>query len=338
MKRGATKHGVTKHGATKQRRLLAALVALVGSALALGGCVSAWRQQQVRLAIIDWPAYEYFYLASKTGLDRAQGFSLQVDQFGSLQDQRRAFSRGDVEAIATTLPEAIAICREAPARCPWIVLVLDESNGADQVMGSARLPSPAALKGQRVGLERSVLGEFVLLRALQSHGLNLADLSLRYDGPKALVTQLQRGSVAAIVTYAPHSDALIGDPRWRVLFSSSQMPGEVVDVLAVSPELVRHDPQLVSALVRTWWTARAFAVDQPQQAVELMAQRQGVPPVQFLRSQRLIRYPGRAQQAALLAADGPIQRTLRVLEQQMRQAKRLPDGVPLPRLMPELVP
>ena len=322
----------------KQRRRLAALVALLGSALALGACVASWRQQQVRLAIIDWPAYEYFYLASKKGLDRELGFNLHVEQFGSLQDQRRAFSRGDVEAIATTLPEAIAICREASARCPRIVLVLDDSNGADQLIGAARLQSPAELKGQRVGLERSVLGEFVLLRALQSHGLTLEDLSLRYEGPKALVAQLQRGALAAIVTYAPHSDALIGDPRWRVLFSSSQIPGEVVDVLAVSPDLHRRDPRLVSALVRTWWAARAFAKEQPKQAVQLMAQRQGVTPEEFLRSQRLIRYPNQAQQAALLAADGPLQRTMRLLEHQMRQADRLPDGVPLPTLAPELVP
>jgi NitT/TauT family transport system substrate-binding protein len=300
--------------------------------------VSPWRQQQVRLAIIDWPAYEYFYLASRKGLDRELGFTLHVDQFGSLQDQRRAFSRGDVEAIATTLPEAIAICRDAPARCPWIVLVLDESNGADQVIGAARLQSPAQLKGQRVGLERSVLGEFVLLRAMQSQGLSLADLSLRFDSPKALVSQLQRGAVAAIVTYAPHSDELIGDPRWRVLFSSSQIPGEVVDVLAVSPDLHRRDPQLVAALVRTWWEARAYAMEHPQQSAQLMAQRQGVSSEQFLRSQRLIRYPGQDQQAALLASDGPLQRTMRLLEQQMRQANRLPDGVPLPRLASELVP
>ena len=102
----------------KQPRLITALLASAGLALALGACLAPWQQRQVRLAIVDWPAYEYFYLASRKGLDLQQGYRLQVDQFGSLQDQRRAFSRGDVEAIATTLPEAIAICREAPARCP----------------------------------------------------------------------------------------------------------------------------------------------------------------------------------------------------------------------------
>jgi NitT/TauT family transport system substrate-binding protein len=261
-----------------------------------------------------------------------------VDQFGSLQDQRRAYSRGDVEAIATTLPEAIAICREAPARCPSIVLVLDDSNGADQVVAGSRWRSVAELKGQRVGLEPSVLGEFMLLRAVQGQGLKLADFKLRYDGPKALVSQLQRGVVDAIVTYSPHSDGLVADPRFWVLFSSSQIPGEVVDVLAVSPELLRRDSKQVAALVRTWWAARQLAAQEPQQATALMAQRQGVTPEQFLSSQRLIRYLDRNQQADLLAADGPVQRTLQRLQRQMREANRIPQAIPLPKLTPGLVP
>ena len=322
----------------KQPRLITALLASAGLALALGACLAPWQQRQVRLAIVDWPAYEYFYLASRKGLDLQQGYRLQVDQFGSLQDQRRAFSRGDVEAIATTLPEAIAICREAPARCPSIVLVLDDSNGADQVVAGSRWRSVAELKGQRVGLEPSVLGEFMLLRAVQGQGLKLADFKLRYDGPKALVSQLQRGVVDAIVTYSPHSDGLVADPRFRVLFSSSQIPGEVVDVLAVSPELLRRDSKQVAALVRTWWAARQLAAEEPQQATALMAQRQGVTPEQFLSSQRLIRYPDRNQQAGLLAADGPVQRTLQHLQRQMREANRIPQAIPLPKLAPELVP
>ena len=322
----------------KQPRLITALLASAGLALALGACLAPWQQRQVRLAIVDWPAYEYFYLASRKGLDLQQGYRLQVDQFGSLQDQRRAFSRGDVEAIATTLPEAIAICREAPARCPSIVLVLDDSNGADQVVAGSRWRSVAELKGQRVGLEPSVLGEFMLLRAVQGQGLKLADFKLRYDGPKALVSQLQRGVVDAIVTYSPHSDGLVADPRFRVLFSSSQIPGEVVDVLAVSPELLRRDSKQVAALVRTWWAVRQLAAQEPQQATALMAQRQGVTPEQFLSSQRLIRYPDRNQQAGLLAADGPVQRTLQRLQRQMREANRIPQAIPLPKLTPGLVP
>ena len=320
----------------KRRFRWAAPVGLAALMLAITGCGSPFAPPSLRLAIVDWPAYEYFYLASRKRLDHQQGLNLKVDQFGSLQDQRQAFSRGDVEAIATTLPEAIAICRQAPPRCPAIVLVIDQSNGADQLIGRAEFAAAPDLKDQRVGLERSVLGEFILLRALGDSGLSLADLKLRYGGPKALVAQLQAGTLDAIVSYTPHSDALLEDPRWRVLFSSREIPGEVVDVLAVDPVLVRQNPQVVRRLVNTWWAARRLAAAEPEQAVAVMAQRQGVTPQQFVASQRLIAYPDRTEQPALLATSGPVQRTLERLSRQMRQAGLLPAGVPMPSLVPEL--
>jgi NitT/TauT family transport system substrate-binding protein len=138
------------------------------------------------------------------------------------------------------------------------------------------------------------------------------------------------------VTYAPHSDALLADPRWRVLFSSRQAPGEVVDVLAVSPELLEHQPRLVTALVNTWWAARRLATAEPQASIALMARRQGVSPAQFVRSQQLISYPDRAQQLGLLASDGPVRRTLVRLETQLRQAEHLTAGLHLPSLRPDL--
>jgi NitT/TauT family transport system substrate-binding protein len=129
---------------------------------------------------------------------------------------------------------------------------------------------------------------------------------------------------------------LLEDPRWRVLFSSREIPGEVVDVLAVDPVLVRQNPQVVRRLVNTWWAARRLAAAEPEQAVAVMAQRQGVTPQQFVASQRLIAYPDMTEQPALLATSGPVQRTLDRLSRQMRQAGRLPAGVPMPSLVPEL--
>ena len=322
---------MTRVNINAKRCVLLAFLALV-----VASCSSQSFAPELRLSITDWPGYEYFYLASRQGLDQRQGYRLQVDQFASLEDQRRAFSQGLVDAIATTLPGAVCICREAPSRCPVIVLVLDQSNGADQLIGMAPLRSPADLVGKRVGLESDLLAVFMLLRSLDGTGLHLGDIELVYATPKALVDQFMRGELDAIVSYSPHSDAfLLADPRWRVLFSSSEIPGEVVDVLAVSPALLRDHPAQVKALVNTWWDARALAVEQPQMAAALMAQRQGVTPQQFVASQRLIHYPDRTKQSALLAPDGPVQRALLKMVGHLRREAQVPVELPLPQLQSE---
>jgi len=315
-----------------------ALIGLLAAALAcIGGAgVGLWRLSRVpeslALAITSWPGYEYFYLAEQRQLARPLGLDLRVKQYTSLADQRQAFERGDVAAMATTLPEAIAVCQNVPARCPLLVLVLDESRGADRLISRTALVGPSNLAGRQVGLERAVLAEYLLLRSLAGTGLTLGDLKLRFDGPVGLVERLRRGELDAIVTYAPHDAPLERDRRFRELFNSAAIPGEVVDVLAVDPELAQRQPGELRALVRTWWAARDYAARHRDEAQALMAGRQRIQPDQFRATEARIHYPGQEEQAALLAEAGPLARSLQRMAGLMQVSGRLRADAPLPRL------
>ena len=313
----------------RSRWLVAALAGgagVVALALWLGS-----RPRQLLVAINSWPGYEYFYLAEQKQLGLRQGIALTVKQFSSLDDQRLAYVRGDLNAMTTTLPEAIAACQQAPTRCPLVVLVLDESTGGDRLVARAALTSPQQLLGQRVGLERGVLGEYLLLRSFGERPLAPEQLQLRFDGPAALVRFLLAGELDAIVTYPPHDLPLRQDRRFRELFSSRAIPGEVVDVLAVDPEFARRRHRDVQALVRTWWEAQAYARRHPTEAVALMAQRQQVTPAAFRASEQGLRYPAPGEQLRLLAPAGPVARTVARMGQLMQARGLIPPASPLPR-------
>jgi|688.fasta_scaffold08530_14 NitT/TauT family transport system substrate-binding protein len=307
------------------------LVAVAAAALAL------WQLSRQRtplaVAITNWPGYEYLYLAEQKQLGRPYGLDLTVQQFSSLLDQRQAFERGDVPLMATTLPEAIAVCQEAPKRCPELILVLDQSLGADRVLARAPLARPQQLLGRRVGLERAVLAEYILLRSLGDRPVVLdRAMRLRFDGPVALVEGLKAGDLDAIVTYHPYDASLIGDSRIVELFSSRQIPGEIVDVLAVDPVYSRSHRRELKALVQTWWAARDFARRNPGESNALMAQRQQLEPAQFEASQNGLQYPMASQQRALLAPNGPLASTLRRMADLMQSSGRIRADAPLPVL------
>lgn len=289
------------------------------------------RRRQVFVSITSWPANEYLYLGEQKQLSQPFGIDLRIKQSSSLEDQRLAFVRGDVDVMATSLPEAIAVCQEAPARCPELVLVMDESVGADRLFGRADLASPGALAGRRVGLERTVLAEYLLLRSLDGHPVSLQDLQLRFEGPVALVELLRAGEIDAVVTYPPYDFPLRQDDRFQELFSSRRMPGEVVDVLAVAPEMVRTRQSQVQALVRTWWAALAYARRHRTEAVGVMAQRQQISPREFEQSEQGLRYPSAGQQRRLLANDGPVALTIGRMVQLLKAARRIQPDAPLPR-------
>lgn len=316
------------------RRLwpLALVAALVAAAL-----TTLWelnrQRPQLAVAITSWPAYEYLYLAQEKNLGRAFDLEVVVQQFTSLVDVRRAFERGDVPVMATTVPEAVAVCQEMPARCPQLFLVLDESLGADRLIARATYRTPADLLGRRVGLERTVLGEYVLLRSFGDRPPALKQaLQLRFDGPAALVARLRKGELDAIVTYAPHDIGLLEDSDYRVLFSSRSIPGEVVDVLAVDPAYARSHGRELRALVKTWWAARDYSRRFPAEAISRMAQRQQLDPRQFEASERGLNYPGPSDQQRLLAADGPLTHSLAKIAALMQRSGVISPQAPLPAL------
>ncbi len=317
------------------RRSRFGLQTLLGLGVLAAVVVASWhllrQDSRLRVAITSWPGYEYLYLAEQKHLGRRFGLALEVQQYNSLEDQRAAYASGAVDVIATTIPDAIAICQEAPGRCPELILVLDQSAGADVLVSHRGIARVGDLVGQTVGLERTVLGEYLLVRALETEGLGFPQVQHLYDGPSALVAALQANRVAAIVTYPPHANALVQDPRFRVLFTSEAIPGEIVDVLAVNPAFAQRHPAQLRALVQTWWAAQALARAEPAASVSLMAQREQVSPAAFTASEQGIRYPGPGDQERMLAPDGPVAQVVSRMAKQMLAAQRIQPDAPLPK-------
>ena len=208
--------------------------------------------------------------------------------------------------------------------------MIDQSEGADVIISTSDIVDVRGLVGQMVGLERTVLAEYMLLSAFETKQVPFDQVRFMHEGPSALVNALSKGKVAAIVTYAPYSNALRVVFRYRVLFSSAQIPGEIVDVLAVNPAFARRHPGMIRALVRTWWAAQALARAEPLASQALMAKREQVSSAAFVASERGIRYPGPADQAEMLAPTGSVARVLARMADQMISAKRLSVKAPLP--------
>ena len=81
-------------------RLRGMALLVVGLLGPLVGCGAA--PPEVGVAITSWPGYEYFYLAEQWQLAEPHGLRLRVRQFSSLEDQRLAYLRGDVDVVTTT--------------------------------------------------------------------------------------------------------------------------------------------------------------------------------------------------------------------------------------------
>lgn len=55
-----------------------------------------------------------------------------------------------------------------PKRCPELFLVIDQSEGADVIVSTSDFVDVRGLVVQTVGLQRTLLAEYLLLRAFES--------------------------------------------------------------------------------------------------------------------------------------------------------------------------
>ena len=259
-----------------------AIALVAAAALACSGC-SHRASGPLRIGINAEPGYEFAYLAQVRGLYAREGVNVRLVQFDCLSDSRRAFERGQLDGYFGTVFEVLQ-ARANSGRSPRIVRVLDRSKGYDVVLGGPRARNVAALKGRRVGVEAGSMNVYLLSRALERHGLDLRAVTLVDLPPSKMGGALGRDEVDAVVTYPPASSAIEISGVARPIFSSSDIPGEVVDIVAFDALTLSRRGADVKAFLRAYDAAVAWSAGNSERAYAIMADREGLSPFEFKES------------------------------------------------------
>jgi len=262
--------------------------------LLLTGC-GGEQAMPLRVGTNAWAGYEPFYLARD--LDYYAATSVRFKEFGSATEVLRSFRNGAIDAAALTLDEVLLLLEDGFDL--QIVLVCDASAGADAIIAWPPIHSVADLAGKRVGLENKALGAYVLSRALELKGLDPGALTVVPAEPLEHEGLLRKGRVEAVVTYEPVRSRLLAAGASEI-FSSSEIPNEVIDVLVVRGEVLRKAPGLVRELLAGWFKAVAFIETHPEESSRRMASRLKLAPAEVLASLQGIYFPPLPQNLLIL--------------------------------------
>ncbi|MEA5415836.1 ABC transporter substrate-binding protein [Synechococcus sp. BA-132 BA5] len=304
---------------------------MLGSLLLTGALGCQRQPPRLVLAMNPWPGYAYFALAEARNF-YAPRLRLDLRNLTDNESAVQSYISGGAQAIATTVIDVVTICGVAPERCPVIVYVINESRGGDQVLARQDVKGLKGLVGRPIALDRSSLSRYVLARAFDSEGLSPPEPSqLRFLPPATWETALRQGKVQAVVTYPPRSEQLFRSQPLARLFTSRQLPYEILDVLAVEPELLSLHPDAVLALVQGWQAVRQEERRRPAAVRQEIAKYLGLDPVAGASAWEGIRYPGPQEQYELL---DPRQNNMPPLLEKIRKVLYanglIPANTPLP--------
>ena len=268
--------------------------------LFLSGCLKEAPPPAFLVGTNIWPGYECLYLAK--GLGYYEGTPIKLVQYPSSSAVIRAFRNNFIQGAALTMDEVLLLADLN--QDPKVISILDFSSGGDVVLAKPQFETMNSLKGKRIGVETAALGAFVLSRALETAGMKLSDLEIIRLEPNEHERAFSAGSVDAVVTFDPMRGRLLKAGA-RVLFDSSQIPGEIVDVLVTRADVGVLHASAVESLLRGWFRALDYLRKNPEEAARRMAPREGITPEELLDSLRLLKIPDLRENISFMTGKDP---------------------------------
>ena len=200
-----------------------------------GGCEKSVKESVLKVGISPWPGFEPLALASKKGFYQGNTH-VRIIRFSTPTESFRALRDGLIDVAAFTADEVFHYAEVRST--PRIFMILDVSNGADAIVAKKSIKNLEQLKGNILAAEGSALGHYLISRSLDfANNIKLSDIKLTTIPINNQVEAFEKGLIDAAVTYEPSKSALIAKGA-HVLFDSSQIPNEVVDVLVTNDDII----------------------------------------------------------------------------------------------------
>ncbi len=280
-------------------KAILSVLACVAFLLALSACMRE-PEAALRIGTNVWIGSEPLYLARDLG--RLDPKAVQLVEYPSASEVLRAFRNEAIDGMVISLDELFELAADGLE--PRIILVVDVSNGADVVVGRRGMKHMADLKGKSVAVESSALGAFVLSRALALNGMQPGDVNVVHLESNEQPSAFEKGQVDGAVTFDPYRAQFLRAGA-NTLFDSTQIPGEIFDLVAVRATVIEKRPAAVRALLNGWFAALDYMQEKPGDAARRMGVRQQTTGEQFLETLKGLQIPSRDDNMRMLGGPAP---------------------------------
>jgi NitT/TauT family transport system substrate-binding protein len=241
------------------RRAVAGVCLVVGLTLiAQPGTAAEKKNFKIAWSIyVGWMPWDY---ANQSGILKKwadkYGITIQLTQINDYIESINQYTAGGFDGCVMTNMDALTV-PAAGGVDSTALIVGDFSNGNDGIVLKGTGKKLADIKGQSVNLVQLSVSHYLLVRALASVSLRERDVRIVNTGDADIVSAFTAADSTSVVTWKPQLAAAIAMPKTTKVFDSSQIPGEILDLMVVNSATLRSNPKLGKALVGAWYETLA---------------------------------------------------------------------------------
>lgn len=179
------------------------------------------------------------------------GITIKVTQFNDYVESINQYTAGAFDAVTLTNMDGLSI-PAAGGVDTTAVIVGDFSNGNDAVILKNK-DKLTDIKSQSVNLVEFSVSHYLLARALESIGASERDVKVVNTSDADMVAAYQTPDVNAVVTWNPLVSTILKTPSAKKVFDSSQIPGEIIDLMVANTAVLKDNPDFGKALAGIWY-------------------------------------------------------------------------------------
>ena len=263
----------------KITKLMSATALAMGVLAGVAAPLAAEEKTEFKLA---WSIYvgwmPWGYLEDSGIMDKwadKYGIDVEIVQFNDYVESINQYTAGAFDGVAATNMDTLSIPSGGGVDTTALI-VGDYSNGNDALIlkGEGGI---ADLAGMPVNLVELSVSHYLLARALDSVGLEEADLDGVINTSDAdMIAAYSTSDVKAVVTWNPLVSEIVGSsPDANVLFDSADIPGEILDLMVVNTETLADNPAFGMAVAGAWYEVMTLMAAGDEEALTAMAEASG---------------------------------------------------------------
>lgn len=261
------------------RNLLSAAAIIAGIATSFAMPAAAEEKTDFKLA---WSIYvgwmPWGYLDESGIMDKwadKYGITVEIVQFNDYVESINQYTAGAFDGVSATNMDTLSIPSGSGVDTTALIIG-DYSDGNDAVIlkGEGGLED---LAGKSVNLVELSVSHYLLARGLDTVGLSEQDLDGVINTSDAdMIAAYATSDVEALVTWNPLvSEIVNNNPDANVLFDSSMIAGEILDLMVVNTETLADNPDFGKAVTGAWFEVMSLMAAGDEAALTAMAEASG---------------------------------------------------------------
>jgi NitT/TauT family transport system substrate-binding protein len=183
--------------------------------------------------------------------------NINVVQINDYVESINQYSAGQFDGCTMTNMDALTI-PAAGGIDSTALIIGDFSNGNDGVVLKGEGKTLADLKGMDVNLVELSVSHYLLARGLERVKLSERDIKVVNTSDADLVAAFTTPGVQAVATWNPLLAEIEATPGVTKVFDSSQIPGEIIDLMVVNSDTLKANPAFGKALTGAWYEIMAI--------------------------------------------------------------------------------